>query len=65
MTALKDMVTLTNMGPELQSQNCVDICYRKTFGLVAYKTNLEKQYSIDSEPKVKVNSSKIDRLVAI
>ena len=27
--------TLTSMGPELQSQNCVDICYGKTFGLGA------------------------------
>ena len=26
---------LTSMGPELQSQNRVDICYGKTFGLGA------------------------------
>jgi hypothetical protein len=27
------LVTLTSMGPELQSQNRVDVCYGKTFGL--------------------------------
>ena len=27
------LVTLTSMGAELQSQNHVDVCYRKTFGL--------------------------------
>ena len=40
---------------------------RKNFwsGSLAYKTTLEKQYFIDSEPKVEVISSKIDRLAAI
>ena len=35
------------------------------FGILAYKTTLEKQYFIDSEPKVEVISSKIDGLAAI
>ena len=34
-------------------------------GILAYKTTLEKQYFIDSEPKVEVISSKIDQLAAI
>ena len=34
-------------------------------GSLAYKTILEKQYIIDSEPKGEVNSSEIDRLAAI
>ena len=40
---------------------------RKNFwsGILAYKGTLEKQYFIDSEPKVEVISSKIDRLAAI
>ena len=51
------------MGPDLQSQNRVDIIYEKTFSLgayIAYKTTLEEQYFIDSEPKGEVISSKID-----
>ena len=41
--------------------------FRKNFwsGILAYKTTLEKQYFIDSEPKVQVISSKIDQLAAI
>ena len=35
---------LTSMRPELQSQNRVDVA-------LAYKTTLEEQYFIDSEPK--------------
>ena len=40
---------------------------RKNFwpGSLAYKSTLEKQYFIVSEPKVEVISSKIDRLAAI
>jgi hypothetical protein len=40
---------------------------RKNFwsGSLAYKSTLEKQYFIDSEPKGEVISSKIDRLAAI
>ena len=34
-------------------------------GSLAYKTTLEEQYFIDSEPKGEVISSKIDPLVAI
>ena len=30
------MVTLTSMGPKLQSQNCVDVDYEKTVGLGAW-----------------------------
>ena len=29
---------MTSMGPELQSQNCVDVCYGKTVGLGAKLT---------------------------
>ena len=57
------LVKVTNMGAELQSQNRVDVCYRKTFG--PYKSTLEKQYFIVSEPKVEVISSKIDRVATI
>ena len=39
-------------------------CDNKTFSL-AYKTTLEKQYFLDSDPKVEVISSKIDQLAAI
>jgi hypothetical protein len=62
------LVTLTNMGPELQSQNCIDVpMLRKNCwsGSLAYKDTLEKQYFIVSEPKEEVISSKIDRLAAI
>ena len=40
---------------------------RKNFwsGSLAYKSTLEKQYFIVSEPKVEVISSKIDRVAAI
>ena len=40
---------------------------RKNFwsGSLAYKSTLEKQYFIDSEPKGEVISSKIDRVAAI
>ena len=40
---------------------------RKNFwsGSLAYKSTLEKQYFIVSEPKVEVTSSKIDRVAAI
>ena len=51
--------TLTIPGPELQSQNRVDGCYGKTFGLGAQLTKAL------SEPKVEVISSKIDRVAAI
>ena len=34
-------------------------------GTLAYKSTLEKQYFIVSEPKVEVISSKIDRVAAI
>ena len=61
------LVTLTSMGAELQSQNRVDVNYRKNFlsGSLAYKGTLEKQYFIVSEPKGEVISSKIDRMAAI
>ncbi len=56
------------MGAELQSQNRVDVLMLwKNFWSksLAYKSTLEKQYFIDSEPKGEVISSKIDRLAAI
>ena len=58
---------LTSMGPELQSHKRFDVCYGKNFwsGSLAYKSTLEKQYFIVSEPKGEVISSKIDRLAAI
>ena len=58
---------VTSMGPELQSQNRIDVNYKKNFwsGSLAYKTTLENQYYIDSERKEEVISSKIDQLVAI
>ena len=61
------LVKVTNMGAELQSQNHIDVNYEKNFwsGSLAYKNTLEKQYFIDSEPKGKVISSKIDGLAAI
>ena len=51
----------------MQSQICVDVNYEKNFwsGSLAYKSTLEKQYFIVSEPKVEVISSKIDRVAAI
>ena len=51
------------MGPKLQSQNRIDVNYEKNFwsGSLAYKTTLEEQYFIDSEPKGEVISSKIDQ----
>ena len=57
----------TNMGFELQSQNCVDVCYEKTFGVgsLAYKSTFEKQHFIVSEAKKEVISSKIDWMAAI
>ena len=61
-----NLVNLTSLGPELQGQNRVDVNYEKTFGLRAsYKSTLEEQYFIESEPKVEVISSKIDRMAAI
>ena len=61
------LVTLTSMGAKLQSQNCIDINYKKNgwSGSLAYKSTLEKQYFIVSEPKGEVISSKIDRMAAI
>ena len=61
------LVTLTSMRPKLQSQNRVDVCYGKNFwsGSLAYKSTMEKEYFIVSEPKVEVISSKIDRVAAI
>ena len=55
------------MRPALQSKNCVDVNYGKMIwsGTLAYKSTLEKQYFIVSEPKVEVISSKIDRMAAI
>ena len=54
------------MGAELQSQNHVDVDYKKLLVLdLAYKNTLEDQYFIDSEPKGEVISSKIDWLTAI
>ena len=61
------LVTLTSMGPELQSQNRFDFNYEKKFSLraIAYKITLEEQYLIDFEQKGEVISSKIHRLAAI
>ena len=61
------MVKVIIPCPELQSQNHVDLYYKKNFwsGSLAYKSTLEKQYFIVSEPKVEVISSKIDRMAAI
>ena len=61
------LVTLTSMGAERQSQNRVDVNYKKNCwsGSLAYKGTLEKQYFIVSEPKEEVISSKIDRMAAI
>ena len=55
------------MGAELQSQNHVDLNYKKNFqcGSLAYKTTLEEQYFIVSEPKGGVISSNIDQVAAI
>ena len=53
--------------PKQQSQNQVDVDYKKNCwsGSLAYKSTLEKQYFIVSEPKGEVISSKIDRMAAI
>ena len=58
---------MTIPGPELQSQNRVDVKLQKNFWSrsLAYKSTLEKQFFIVSEPKGEVISSKIDRLAAI
>ena len=38
MTSPFGSETMTSMEAELQSQNCVDVCYGKTVGLGAWLT---------------------------
>ena len=56
------LVKVTSLGPKMQSQNRIDVNYEKNFwsGSLAYKTTLEKQCFIDSEPKGEVINLKID-----